>query len=203
MKFSEIHLLDDPSGLKHKSTKILKIELMGDSSYDFQHQLTGSVVNNFISRHWGINLDDLGNSSYTSPCIIKIYRSDQKNSILINHKSCGTTNYYDLIIASQAYRSRSTTDEKIKLVISPLIKLLNKSGTLLVTHSIGAEVISELVKTVFDKIDPFPITANDLLNKLQVSLMMKRTYFFSKPFTYEFNYLSSPSILPLNYSAEK
>lgn len=193
VKYSEIHLVNNFSDIEHKSAKILKIELTGDSSYDFHNQLTGSAVDKFISRHWGISLDDFGKSSYDSPCIMKIYRRDQENNILSNYTSCRTANYYDLIIASQAYRSRSTTAQKIKLVISPLIKLLNTSGTLLVTHSIGGEIISELMKTFFDKIDPFPIKANDLINKLQDNLNNKEdVYFFSKPVTYEFNYSKSP-----------
>ena len=55
-------------------------------------------------------------------------------------------NNYDLIIASQAYRAASAVKTKVNNVIAPLMRLLNKSGRLLVTHSCGEDTVEKILK---------------------------------------------------------
>ena len=55
-------------------------------------------------------------------------------------------NNYDLIIASQAYRAISSTITKVSNVIAPLMRLLNVSGKLLVTHSCGDDSVEKILK---------------------------------------------------------
>ena len=61
--------------------------------------------------------------------MIVIYRKDQEFSLkdVIPNKNNGKTSY-DLIIASQPYRSRVTAEKKVKYVIEPMIKSLAKKG---------------------------------------------------------------------------
>ena len=56
-----------------------------------------------------------GNPTYKEPSVIIIYRKDQEFTLknIIPKKNNGK-NYYDLIIASQPYRSRITAEKKEK-----------------------------------------------------------------------------------------
>ena len=71
----------------------------------------------------------------------KSFREDNEKHLKKFLKNDYKNNNYDLIIASQAYRAASSVNIKVKNVIGPLMRLLNKSGKLLVTHSIGGSSI--------------------------------------------------------------
>ena len=93
-----------------------------------------------------LEIDKNGKTSYSNPCLIRIYREDNKGHLEQFLKNDYKNNDYDLIIASQAYRAASSVEVKVRNVIGPLMKLLNKSGKLLVTHSIGGPSIQKILK---------------------------------------------------------
>ena len=76
-------------------------------------------------------------------------------------------NNYDLIIASQAYRAASIVKVKVNNVIAPLMRLLNKSGRLLVTHSCGGDSVEKIIKIAWKDKDPFPNNAKDIIEYLK------------------------------------
>ena len=193
VKYSQIDRLSDFASIYDEDMKIMRIELFGENSYDFNTQITNHSVINFVNRYWGVKIDESGNTRPTNPCIIKIFRSDQHKFISPNIESAKPVNKFDLIIASQAYRSRSSVERKVRLVIEPLMNLLDITGELLITHSIGGEMVSEILKIVFEDFKPFPILANDLICHLQkVSNKDCNHYLFSAPSTYNFTYISPP-----------
>ena len=65
-------------------------------------------------------------------------------------------NSYDLIIASQPYRSRIPAEKKVKYVIDPMIKSLDKRGKLVVVHACGYDPGSKIIKKIWPKEKPFP-----------------------------------------------
>ena len=193
VKYSQIDRLSDFASIYDEDMKIMRIELFGDNSYDFNTQITNHSVINFVNRYWGVKIDESGNTRHINPCIIKIYRRDQHKLISPTIESAQPVNNFDLIIASQAYRARSSVERKVRLVIEPLMKLLDITGELLITHSIGGEMVSGLLKIVFEDFKPFPTLANDLICHLQkVSNKDRNHYLFSAPTTYKFNYISPP-----------
>ena len=63
---------------------------------------------------------------------------------------------YDIIIASQPYRSRVSAEKKVKFVIEPMIKSLSKKGKLIVVHACGGDPANKIIKRVWPKEIPFP-----------------------------------------------
>ena len=72
----------------------------------------------FIKKYWGIEIDSKGRTSYSHPCLVRIYREDHKRYLEPFIKNDFENNNYDLIIASQAYRAISKTITKVSNVIA-------------------------------------------------------------------------------------
>ena len=52
-------------------------------------------------------------------------------------------------------------------MIGPLMRLLNKSGKLIVTHSCGGESVQKILKLAFKDKEAFPNTAKDIIDYLK------------------------------------
>mgnify|MGYP003312371221 FL=1 len=61
-----------------------------------------------------------------------------------------------MIIASQPYRSRISAEKKVKYVIDPMIKSLDKKGKLVVVHACGNDPGYKIIKKIWPKEKPFP-----------------------------------------------
>jgi hypothetical protein len=167
--------------------------LKSDNSFDFNTQITGTKLSNFIKKNWGIEIDKNDRTSYSNPCIIRIYREDNKRHLEHFLKNDYKNNNYDLIIASQAYRAASSVKVKVNNVIGPLMKLLNKSGKLLITHSCGGDSIQKILKIAFKEKEAFPNTAKDIIEYLKNNPIVENNKFnFGMPKSYFFNFRKAP-----------
>jgi len=73
------------------------------------------------------------------------------------------------------------------------MRLLNKSGKLLVTHTSGGEAIQKILKLAFKDRDAFPNTAKDILEYLKDNPVGENNiYNFSKPMNYHFRFKKAP-----------
>ena len=156
VKFSELGLVESAKKIKNKKICEFNLILKSDNSFDFNQQISGNRISNFIKKNWGIEIDNKGRTSYSNPCIIRIYREDNKRQLKQFLNNDYENNNYDLIIASQAYRAASPVKLKVSNVIGPLMRLLNKSGRLLITHSLGGENVQKILKVGFKDIEAFP-----------------------------------------------
>lgn len=193
VKFSEIHNVENLKRINSKKIKSFDLVLKSNNSFDFNKQITGASIGNFIKRNWGIEINKLGKTSYANPCIIKIYREDHKKYLMpfINLKY--DNNKYDLVVASQAYRAASSVKMKVNNVIKPLMNLLNEGGSLIITHSIGGKSIQKILKSAFSDFEAFPNNANDIINYLKENASdYKSKFIFAKPVIYDFNFRKSP-----------
>ena len=192
VKFSELEKIEQEKKLNKKIIKRIDLILDSDNSFDFNQQIQGSKISNFIKKYWGIEIDSNGRTSYSNPCVIRIYRKDQTkylNSFINKKKIIG----YDLVIASQAYRAASSAKIKVNNVIGPLMKILNESGVLLITHSCGGKSVQKILKMAFKDKEAFPNTAKDILKYIENNLTSgEKKFKFSKPTSYEFNFKRSP-----------
>ena len=192
VKFAELGLIETSKKIKNKKVKEFNLILKSDNSFDFHSQITGNALGNFIKKNWGIEIDSKSRTSYSNPCIIRVYREDHEKHFKQFVKNDYKNNNYDLIIASQAYRAASSVGVKVKNVIGPLMRLLNKSGKLLVTHSIGGESIQKILKMAFKDKEAFPNTAKDIIDYLKNNPVGDNNYSFSKPISYSFNFKKAP-----------
>ncbi len=193
VKFSELGSIESSNKIDDKKVKKFNLVLKSDNSFDFNQQITGSLLGNFIKKNWGIEIDSKGRTSYSNPCIVRIYRDDHKRYLESFIENDYENNNYDLIIASQAYRAAATVNSKVKNVIGPLMRLLNKSGKLLVTHSSGGRAVQKILKVAFKDKEAFPNTAKDIVDFLKDNPVGKNNrYSFVKPISYGFNFKRAP-----------
>lgn len=193
VKFSELGMVENSSKIKNKKVKEFNLVLKSNNSFEFNSQIAGSKLGNFIKKNWGIEIDSKGRTSYSNPCLIRIYREDNKRHLEHFLKNDYKNNNYDLIIASQAYRAASSVEMKIKNVIGPLLRLLNKSGKLLVTHSVGGPSIQKILKLAFKDKEAFPNSAKNIIEYLKDNPMGENSiYSYAKPKSYSFDFKKTP-----------
>ena len=147
------------------------VKLKGNSSLDFSNQLR-KFNREFLSKIWQIERNPKnGNPTYKEPSVIVIYRKDQEFTLknIIPNKNQGKNNY-DLIIASQPYRSRISAEKKVKYVIKPMIKSLEKKGKLVVIHASGNDPANKIIKKIWPKEKPFPTLYNSILKYIKKDL---------------------------------
>ncbi len=193
VKFSELGLIENSKKINNKRVKEFNLVLKSNNSFDFNDQISGSSLGNFIKKNWGIEIDKKGRTSYSNPCLIRIYRQDNEKHLKQFVNNDYKNNNYDLIIASQAYRAASSVKVKINNVIGPLMRLLNKSGKLLVTHSCGGDSIQKILKLAFKQKEAFPNTAKDIIEYLKDNPFGENNkYSYSKPLNYFFKFKKAP-----------
>ena len=81
VKFAELGLIENSSKIKNKKVKEFNLVLKSDNSFDFNSQITGSALGNFIKKNWGIEIDNKSRTSYSNPCIIRVYREDNEKHL--------------------------------------------------------------------------------------------------------------------------
>ena len=193
VKFSELGSIESSNKIRDKRVKKFNLVLKSDNSYDFNSQISGAKLGNFIKKNWGIEIDNKGRTSYSSPCIIRIYREDNERHLKQFLNNDYKNNKYDLIVASQAYRAAASVKVKVNNVIGPLMRLLNKSGKLIVTHSCGGESVQKILKLAFKDKEAFPNTAKDIIEYLKDNPFGENNiYKFLNPISYYFKFRKSP-----------
>ena len=82
---------------------------------------------------------------------------------------------------------------KVKNVIGPLLRLLNKSGKLLVTHSVGGPLIQKILKLAFKDKEAFPNSAKNIIEYLKDNPIGENSIFsYANPKTYSFDFKKTP-----------
>ena len=113
-----------------------------------------------------------------------IYRDDQEFVLndIIPSKS-NSSNKFDLIIASQPYRSRISAEKKVKYVINPMIKALAPKGKLIIIHAAGKDPANQIIKKIWPTENPFPALTNEITKYLKLNLpkeKLKKLIFLKK-----------------------
>ena len=171
LNYTESTSLKSNNIFKQKKMNWKVVKLKGNSSLDFSNQLR-KFNRKFLSKIWQIERNQkTGNPTYKEPSVIVIYRKDQEFTLknIIPKKNQGKNNY-DLIIASQPYRSRITAEKKVKYVIEPMIKSLDKNGKLVVVHASGGDPGNKIVKKIWPKEKPFPSLHNSILRYIKKNI---------------------------------
>ena len=110
------------------------VKLKGNSSLDFSTQLR-KLNQSFLAKKWQVERNPKSEiphiRNHHNCYLSKRSRICLKNVI---PKQENGKNEYDIIIASQPYRSRVSAEKKVKFVIEPMIKSLKK-GQINVVHA--------------------------------------------------------------------
>jgi hypothetical protein len=90
------------------------------------------------------------------PVVLVIYREDHRFLLdPIIPKPGGTPANYDLVIASQPYRARSSLEFKAKRVIGPLARAPGPGGRLIAIQSHGHDPGMEIIRKIWPDDNPF------------------------------------------------
>ena len=189
LNYTESTSLKSNNLTKQKNMNWKVVKLKGNSSLDFSNQLR-KFNRNFLSKIWQIERNPKnGNPTYKEPSVIIIYRKDQEFTLknIIPNKNTGK-NYFDLIIASQPYRSRISAEKKVKFVIEPMIKSLERNGKLIVVHACGGDPANKIIKQVWPKENPFPSLYPAIIkyikSNLDKNILREIKFHKSKKFNY-------------------
>ncbi len=105
-----------------------------------------------------------GNPLYVRPSVLVLYRKDRRfllNSVI--PKRGDVDGKYDLIVASQPYRARTTVERKVRIALVPLAKALAPGGRMVVVHSHGNDPGLEIIRGVWPDEDPFQVGRAELV----------------------------------------
>ncbi len=168
LNYVESTSLRSNNKIKQKKMNWKIVKLKGNSSLDFSDQLR-KLNQGFLSKKWQIERNPInGNPTYKEPSVIIIYRKDQEFSLKnIIPKKNNCKNNFDLIIASQPYRSRISVEKKVRFVIDPMIKSLSKKGKLAVIHACGNDPGNQIIKKIWPKEKPFPSLYKSILEYIK------------------------------------
>jgi len=170
LHYAEAANLKSNNHTKQKKINWRIVSLKGNTSLDFAEQLRDQ--NSFLEKKWNIEINKkTGNPTYKEPSVMIIYRKDQEFNVneLIPTKN-NSANKFDLIIASQPYRSRISAEKKVNYVIKPMINALKSKGKLLTIHASGNDPANKIIKKIWPKENPFPSSGNAIIQYLKENL---------------------------------
>lgn len=172
---TNLHYAEAPSlwpNTAEKQEKMVMeyVELEGESSHHFGEQLRG--MDEFLATHWEVAPSGkTGNPLYVTPTALVIYRRDQRFALdAVLPRIDEPTADYDLIVASQPWRSRTGADFKVKRILDPLSRSLRSHGVLLGIQSQGGDPGLELIQEIWPDERPFPVRRHELLKVLHQGL---------------------------------
>ena len=129
--------------------------LEGSTTFGFARQIRG--IRSSVAEDWRVTTSPkTGNPVYVRPAVHVIYRRDREFILRrVLPEQGAYRGSYDLIIASQPYRARTTAEHKVKTVIEPLARMLAPGGRLLGIHAYGHDPGIEIIRRLWPDEDPF------------------------------------------------
>jgi hypothetical protein len=111
------------------------VALEGDSSHEFGQQIRS--LRPFLAENWQVRKSSrTGNPLYERPAVLVLYRKDRQFILdPILPRPGGYRDGFDLVIASQPYRSRMPAEFKVRNVIAPLARALAPGGQLITVQA--------------------------------------------------------------------
>ncbi len=170
LNYSDAPWLADKS-LSAASSKVWhELRLTGNSAYRFDSQIAD--LEPFLADAWKAGVSaKTGNPVYERPVVLVIYREDHKFLLdPLLPRPGGTMAGYDLVIASQPYRARSSLEFKTKRVIAPLARALGPGGRLIAIQSHGNDPGHEIVQKVWPGDNPFIHDRHQILKAVKQEL---------------------------------
>jgi hypothetical protein len=129
--------------------------LEGATAYEFSRQIRALYPT--LVEDWAVRTSPkTGNPLYVRPSVLVLYRKDREFILDgVIPRAGQAERRYDLIIASQPYRARTSVEHKMKTVITPLARALAPGGRMVVVHSHGNDPGMEIIRGVWPDEDPF------------------------------------------------
>ena len=147
-----------------------EVGLTGTTAHEFEEQI--SELEPFLVENWRTRVSKIsGNPMYEKPVVLVLYREDYKFLLdQVRPRRGAVTAEYDLVIASQPYRARASTEFKAKKVIAPLARALGPGGRLIAIHSHGDDPGLEIIRKIWPGESPFITDRHALLRATKEEL---------------------------------
>jgi len=147
-----------------------ELALTGSTAGQFERQI--SALQPFLAQNWTAKISaSSGNPLYERPVVLVIYRDDHRLLLDgVRPRQGAARADYDLVIASQPYRARASTEFKAKKVIAPLARALGPGGRLIGIHSCGGDPGMEIIQRVWPGESPFTMDRHELLRETRHAL---------------------------------
>jgi hypothetical protein len=154
-----------------------EVGLTGTTAHEFSEQI--SALEPFLAKNWQARHSaKTGNPIYERPVALVLYRDDFRFMLDEAIPKQGKARAdYDLVIASQPYRSRVPVEFKASKVIGPLARALGPGGRLLGIHSCGRDPGLEIVRKIWPEENPFTTGRHDLLRAVRTELGREARHF--------------------------
>ena len=168
--YSEAPWLKPKSMASSNSMVWKEVALQGGSSHEFAEQL--NELRGFLDENWQAgHSPKTGNPIYERPTVLIIYREDHKFllSDVIPKQDIKKADY-DLVLASQPYRLRVSSEVKSRNVLLPLVRSLGRGGRLIGIHSSGDDPGHQILKEIWPNDNPFVSDRHSLLKAVKNEL---------------------------------
>lgn len=147
-----------------------EVRLKGDTSTTYAEQIEELAP--VLAAGWRTKPNpDTGNPMVMQPSVLVVYRDDQAFLLdrVIPRRGEGVAPY-DLVVASQPWRARTSATFKAQKVLAPLARCLAPHGRLLVIQSWGRDPALEIIRRLWPDEDPFQVDRRQLLAALEAEL---------------------------------
>ena len=160
-----------PKAMASSNSMVWKeVALQGGSSHEFAEQL--NELRGFLDENWQAgHSPKTGNPIYERPTVLIIYREDHKFllSDVIPKQDVKKADY-DLVLASQPYRLRVSSEVKSRNVLLPLVRSLGRGGRIIGIHSSGDDPGHQILKEIWPNDNPFVSDRHSLLKAVKNEL---------------------------------
>ncbi|MGI9381326.1 MAG: hypothetical protein ACR2OW_16910 [Methyloligellaceae bacterium] len=155
MYYTEAPWLEPNSSEARKNLNWIDVPLSGNTSREFEEQI-GSLQSLLVDG-WGARHSEItGNPLYIKPSVMVLYRDDHKFMLdQVIPRPDRKSADFDLVIASQPYRSRMQVGFKVSRVLAPLSRSLAPGGRLIGIHSYGKDPGLDVIQNMWPGEDPF------------------------------------------------
>jgi hypothetical protein len=170
MFYSEAPQLHPRSEMMQARLNRLEVPLDGNSAFEFDAQIQALIP--YVQDCWRTRPSSTtGNPTYVSPSVLVIYRKDQEWPLASVIPRQGDLNReYDLVIAAQPFRARTSAELKVKNVLAPLARALAPAGCMVVIQSTGKDPGMEIIRKIWPGEAPFQTPRQHLLRELRATL---------------------------------
>lgn len=170
LHYAEAPTLTPNTPAKQANMVFKHVELEGTGSHGFGEQLR--ALDPFLVDHWDVKPSEkTGNPLYVTPSALVIYRKDHCFALdsLIPRKGEARADY-DLILASQPWRSRTGAEFKVKRILAPLARSLRGHGVMLGIQSQGGDPGMDIIRRIWPDEEPFPVGRHELIEAMLAEL---------------------------------
>ncbi len=170
MYYNEAPWLTPRTAAAASATVWHEVALRGTSSGEFADQIT--ALEPFLEENWRASVSPRsGMPVYERPAVIVLYREDHRFLLdaVIPRAGRAEANF-DLVIASQPYRAKSSVNFRARRIIAPLARALRAGGRLIGIHSHGGDPGMDIVHAVWPGENPFSVSRHDLLRAVKYEL---------------------------------